>query len=221
MRRRAAAVGGGGGTGDDDNDISDNDAAAAAPAATAPAAARAAPVPDESFTMGQLGQPPRPPPQLVAITAAPLSPGHAQLLALLRAVDRDDPSGAGGGLAALDDSIAMGQPHSPAAAGAPPPPPAALGPLAQLILDAAAAAAGDAPLDADDELAFNGTAAAAADAAVELTGGDGHPPPDDWALAALGSGNVGAAGDDCATPATAATPRPPRASRRRCWSCRR
>ena len=131
------------------------------------------------------------------MAAAPLSPGHAQLLALLRAVDRDDPSGAGGGLAALDDSIAMGQPHSPAAAGAPSPPPAALGPLAQLILDGAAAAAadGDAPLDADDELAFDGTAAAAADAAVELTGGDGHPPPDDWALAAMGGGDAGAADD--------------------------
>jgi hypothetical protein len=83
----------------------------------------------------------------------------------------------------------MGQPHSPAAAGAPPPPPAVLGPLAQLILGGATTAAGDAPLDADDEPAFD-------DTAVELTGGDGHPPPDDWALAALGSGDAGAADDD-------------------------
>ena len=108
-----------------------------------------------------------------------------QLLALLRAVDSDSLFG-DGGLAALDDSIAMGQPLSPAAAGAAPLP-RRPGPLAQLILDgAAAAAAGDSPFDIDEEPAFDGTAAAAADAAVELAGGDGHPPPDDWALVVMG-----------------------------------
>ena len=189
--QRAAAAAGGGGGGSDDDD--DPDAAAATPAA-----APAAPPLDDSLSMGQLGQPPRPPSQLVAMAAAPLSPEHARLLALLRAVDRDDLFGDGGGLAALNGSFTMGQPHSPAAAGAPPPPPAALGPLAQLIL-CGAAAAGDAPLDADDEPAFDDTAAAAAAAAVELTGGDGHPLPDDWMLVAMGGGDAGAADND--TPA--------------------
>ena len=81
-----------------------------------------------------------------------------------------------------------------------PPLPRRPGPLAQLILDGAAAAAGgDSPFDIDEEPAFDGTAAAAADAAVELTGGDGHPLPDDWMLVAMGGGDAGAANDD--TPA--------------------
>ena len=41
-----------------------------------------------------------------------------------------------------------------------------------------------------------GARRAVAAAAVELTGGDGHPLPDDWALAALGGSDVGTAGDD-------------------------
>ena len=56
----------------------------------------------------------------------------------------------------------------------------------------------DAPFDADDEPAFDDTAVAVAmaAAAVELTGGEGHPPPDDWALAALGGFNVGPGDND-------------------------
>ena len=36
---------------------------------------------------------------------------------------------------------------------------------------------------------------AAVAAGLELTGGDGHPPPNDWVLSAMGGGNAGAADD--------------------------